>query len=142
MAAYAIPAPMRGPTATPLKMDTERIVPKTSAVVICGSSCNRDTPPFASNATAIPEIRATQASGDLKALVKSLKPISPDAIGANTAMVITVTPQLIPLLCIKVKDFVSSPLNFKINKTTMAINNELFFAIIPMIKSSNRNNNG
>lgn len=98
MAVYAIPAPIRGPTATPLKMDTDRIVPNTSAVVICGSFSKRDTPPFANRATIIPDIRATQASGDLNALERSLKPISPEAIGAKTAIVMTVTPQLIPLL--------------------------------------------
>ena len=53
----------------------------------------------------------------------------------------TVTPQLMPLLCIKVKDFVSSPLNFNTIKTTIAIINELFFAIIPMTNSSNKNKN-
>ena len=41
-------------------------------------------------------MRAIQAYDDLKAPNKSLKPISPLAIGANTAIVITVTPQLIP----------------------------------------------
>lgn len=96
MAKYAIPAPIKGPTATPLKRETAKIVPSTRAVVIWGSFASSVIPPLAINATAIPDIKAIHAYGDLKAAVRSLKPISPLAIGANTAKVMTVTPQLIP----------------------------------------------
>ena len=92
-----MPAPISGPTATPLNSETERIVPNTRAVVICGSSANKVTPPLASKATAIPDIRAIHANGDLNEADKSLNPISPVAIGMSTAMVMMVTPQLIPL---------------------------------------------
>ncbi len=91
-----MPAPIKGPTATPLKRETAKIVPKTRAVVMWGSFARSVIPPFAISATAIPDTKAIHAYGDLNADVSSLKPISPLAIGANTAKVITVTPQLIP----------------------------------------------
>lgn len=141
IAVYAIPAPIKGPTATPLKIETDKIVPNTSAVVICGSFANNVTPPFASNATNIPEISAIQAMGDLKAPVKSLKPICPLAIGANTAMVIIVTPQFIPLVCKNEKDFASKPLIFNKISTAIEIIKELFFAINPITNKRNKNKN-
>ena len=116
IAKYAIPAPIKGPTATPLNRETANMVPNTSAVVTCGSSDNRCIPPFANKATTIPDKRAIQANGDLNEAVNSLKPISPLAIGANTAMVITVTPQLIPFDCKKEKNLESTPINFSTNK--------------------------
>lgn len=122
-----MPAPIKGPTATPLKIETERIVPNTSAVVICGSSASSFTPPFASKATSIPEMRAIHANGVLKAPDKSLKPISPLAMGAKTAIVIMVTPQLIPFDCINEKDFASIPPAFNKSRTAIAISNELYF---------------
>lgn len=92
IAMYAIPAPINGPTATPLNKETAKMVPNTSAVVIWGSDDSKLTPPLASSATAIPDKRAIHAKGDLKAAERSRKPISPVAMGASTAIVIMVTP--------------------------------------------------
>lgn len=117
------------------------MVPSTKAVVICGSSASSLTPPLASKATSTPEIRATQAYGDLKDADKSLKPISPLAIGASTAIVISVTPQFIPFDCIKENDFASKPPAFNKSRTAIAIIKELFFAINPITSKSRRNNN-
>ena len=88
---------MTGPAAIPLKKTTPKIVPKTSATVICGSEAINPTPLEDKTATSPPQKTATQPIGDLKASNRSRRPISHVAIGIRIAAVMIVTPILIPL---------------------------------------------
>ena len=98
-----MPEAMTGPAAIPFKKTTPRIVPKTKATVICGSEAISPTPLEERTATNPPQKIAIQPIGDLKASSKSLKPISPVAIGTKIAAVMIVTPMLIPLPCNQVR---------------------------------------
>lgn len=136
---YAIPAPINGPTATPLNKATDSTVPSTKAAVICGLVANRFTPPFANRATAIPDNNAIQATGVFSASNKCLKPISPVAIGTNTAIVMTVTPKFIPFDCKYGNTLSPISVYFSINNTIIEIIKELFLAMIPINNRMSRN---
>ena len=83
-----MPEAMTGPAAIPLKKTTPKIVPKTSATVICGSEAINPTPLEDKTATSHRK-NSYPADRGLKASNKSRRPISPVAIGIDTCMMIS-----------------------------------------------------